>query len=90
MPASAALVKALASRPKYCTGLVGCTVSGVSTPMSRQCSACVQTNLNGISINHSLDVGGNWVKLGASDKAHEATYEDGESGHLGPEWQGQG
>ena len=32
---NAALVKALASRPKYCTALVGCFVSGVSTPMSR-------------------------------------------------------
>ncbi len=35
LPSSAALVKVLASRPKYCTALVGCFVSGVSTPMSR-------------------------------------------------------
>ena len=47
-------------------------------------------NLNGISINHSLDVGGNRIKLGAGDKAHESADKHGESGHLGPEWQEQG
>ena len=47
-------------------------------------------NLDGISINHSLDVGGNWIKLGAGNQAHESADKHGESGHLGPEWKGQG
>ena len=50
----------------------------------------LNSDLDGISINHSLDVGGDWIKLGAGNQAHESADKHGEADHLGPEWQGQG
>ena len=48
----------------------------------------INPNLNRVTVNHPLDVGGNWIKLGAGNQTHESADKDCESGHLGPEWQG--